>query len=1110
MHSLKTADSRITELCNELASLTVFLEAVERTLKGCHPLDTAHVNEELWHQSELCLVDCQVTLNELAVLVDKIKCSNNTRRFGWRLRAVVDLSVYSPDIGIFRDKIHKSTWALQTLLHTITVSLSLRQNASQDMILFELDRLKVSIDEALLASRQPRQRFSHSLSADSRLARNLRNLAEAARHFHSAASSTASTIRDHSGSLLGDFPPHRRERVETFIRTAGRHASGHETPATVISTSANSASIAISPRSLRVTASASRWPAVEDDEDDESEFEKLFLEGLEDLAKDSIRRKEFEKAIAFLTEAIQRKEKARSGKGDLPRLQAQLALCYLFGDDWKQAEPIVSALVNHKEAFSDLGPVVWTMLHALALAYLSTYAFEGALETCKRAFHAQGKWARTKQLDRRDVEGSVETTALLATIFHMEGDYIAAEIYRRQLPEDFVYNHCSDPREFLASQFDLVGDVLGDDLSDLCDYSPLSNSPDFQQLRINTRPSMHVSIQRLTALHRTLTVNAGDLSPLRARHRQWEKFEMDTNKEVVVSTSDTVVETETSDEAATRDSNSPRNTAVASGFRRRATKMFETGRGLHRTWCRWSAEADSAASSTPSPIRRWLKGTSILVAKPARAMLRRRSDSDTKLADYARWEGPKTFRGLPISRPIIADSSEWWPTFRLPVGHPGTILDDHVIPDTAREGYTTPENTADDETSVTTTHNSVSCTDTFQDRGSETDPETSEVPEQPVTPHTANIPRSSCPAELMDTSFSVTSQQKAFNQVDVLDVLLDYLQTPQEQSAQPSYDKGEIQRLDSPTVNNYSRPIAPESRPRFGTAHDSDTPRTTTVIEEANRKNATREAGHLWMNTGSKKMRKPGTTLHRGHDRLEPKFAKGREKPRYGPTTTALSQEETAVLSKLADILASLTTRKDLKADKLHAAKLELEALSAYLEKWGTDSTLCRDVRNVIESLPGHLGDPAEWSELQDSGYSSVGSGSSETLSSSDATSPVSDHVSGDSEPQVTGHMDGMKPEHREPKRRLSEMARDGAADRPKLGSSQHPKPHANGSRVMSAGPNRARWRRTGDYLPERGGYGKDKETTEQHLAAANSDIKPGAAVSLTYAPGDPDLGTFF
>ncbi|KAL2172247.1 hypothetical protein VTG60DRAFT_6625 [Thermothelomyces hinnuleus] len=48
-HALKTADARITELCNELANLTAFLEAVERTLKGYRPLDSAYVDEDLWH-----------------------------------------------------------------------------------------------------------------------------------------------------------------------------------------------------------------------------------------------------------------------------------------------------------------------------------------------------------------------------------------------------------------------------------------------------------------------------------------------------------------------------------------------------------------------------------------------------------------------------------------------------------------------------------------------------------------------------------------------------------------------------------------------------------------------------------------------------------------------------------------------------------------------------------------------------------------------------------------------------------------------------------------------------------------------------------------------------
>ncbi|KAK4102716.1 hypothetical protein N658DRAFT_484976 [Parathielavia hyrcaniae] len=414
-------------------------------------------------------------------LVDKIKHNARTRGFGWRVRAAVDLSVYGPDIGMFRDKIHKSNWALQTLLHTITVSLSLRNNASQDMVLFELDRLKSSIDEALLASLRPPQGFGHSLSSDTRVARNLRNLAQAAKHFHSAASSTASTIRDHAGSLLGDFPAYRRERVETFIRSAPSYVSptGRETPATAVSPAPDSvrappspSSPLANPRPLRVaTTTAPRWSVAEGDEDDEEkddeeeddevEFEEMFLDGLEDLARDSIRRKQFEKAIALRNQAIQRNQKASSVKKDVRWLQTQLALCHFFSDDWQQAEPIVSVLATSAEPSSYLASLVWTMLHALALAHLSKYAFDNTLNMCKNAIQAQRRWARSRQLDRRDVKSCAETTGLLATIFHMQGDFIAAEIYRRQLPEQFVYQHCSNPREFLARQRDLLRGVLG-------------------------------------------------------------------------------------------------------------------------------------------------------------------------------------------------------------------------------------------------------------------------------------------------------------------------------------------------------------------------------------------------------------------------------------------------------------------------------------------------------------------------------------------------------------------------------------------------------------------------------------------------------------------------
>jgi hypothetical protein len=211
------------------------------------------------------------------------------------------------------------------------------------MILFELERLKVSITEALHASYRPPQGFSYSAPADSRVSHNLHNLAQAAKRFHSTASSTVSTIRDRAGgSSLGDFSNYRRERLVTFARSAHAHiVTGHEAPAPEVFLAPESASSLRSPAatnvrplSVPVAASTHQWPSVEDDEEEEAEFEKLFLDGLEDLARDNIRRKEFEKAVKLITQAIQRKDKAGFGKKDLRRLQLLLALCHFFRDDW--------------------------------------------------------------------------------------------------------------------------------------------------------------------------------------------------------------------------------------------------------------------------------------------------------------------------------------------------------------------------------------------------------------------------------------------------------------------------------------------------------------------------------------------------------------------------------------------------------------------------------------------------------------------------------------------------------------------------------------------------------------------------------------------------------
>ncbi|AEO60311.1 hypothetical protein MYCTH_2129404 [Thermothelomyces thermophilus ATCC 42464] len=309
------------------------------------------------------------------------------------------------------------------------------------MILFELDRLKSSIDEALLASVRPSQGFSHGISSDARVARNLRNLAEAAKQFHSAASSTASTIRDHSGSSIGNFPAYRRERVESFIRSARELAAGSETPPSVEAASPPPDPVVRIPEE------------VENDEDDEAEFEVLFLNGLEDLARDSIRRTEFQKAIGLLTEAVRRQ-------------------------------------------------VILTMLHAVALGCLSTYRFDSALSTCKKVIKAQKRWARATCTVRRTVQGCSETTGLLATIYEMQGDYIAVEIYR-PLRDDIPEFSNRSPTASMPGYLGFYGPRGSPDRDDRA-QSPGKRNP---------------------SLRRNLTAIGGDVSPsplLRPSRHQWE------------------------------------------------------------------------------------------------------------------------------------------------------------------------------------------------------------------------------------------------------------------------------------------------------------------------------------------------------------------------------------------------------------------------------------------------------------------------------------------------------------------------------------------------------------------------------------------------------------
>ncbi|KAJ0116789.1 hypothetical protein J7T55_009940 [Diaporthe amygdali] len=691
--SCRGAETRITGLCDELESLTSGLEAIDRTLKGRNALDLALVEDDLWKQCELALDDCHVTLNSLGVLVQKIRETVRSKAWAWRVRAVVNLNVYGGDLAAFRDKVHKSNWALQTMLQTINVTLSLRNHASQEAILFELDRLKSSIEEALRASIRPVGGFAHRPAdhSDARVARNLRNLAQAARHFHSAASTTASTIRDGSRggapwqaypgadvdvSLMGDLPSFRRERVEEYVREGRRHrrslSSGLTSPSFSPSGEQTSRLRRGSRSPRRPTAIHSPRPlsfsrttenvivpesvtaaTAEDDEDDDDEFERLFLDGLEELAKDRIKERDFDKAIEFLQEAMKREVGSRSDNEGFRNMQVQLALCYLLQRRWEMAEPIITGLAKNKAATD---AVTCNLLHSMALVHLSLYLFDKALTVCREALLAKKKLLKKEKID---VEDYAQTQGLLVMIYEMKGDWMRAEVYQSQLPASFVYTHPRNEVEFISAHPSLLATVLGDNLPDFSVPVPRV-TPGLHELD-GSGPDTCPPSQPAPALKRNHTYNGA--SPLKVKFTQQLKYENDTSKIAYTpesastedacpqSSLDLSTSEDADDEASPTTSPEPE-----SPIRRRLSRMFGGRRDQPLQPAKVSAppldecaDVPARVLTRPAPKPGWVNV--MLRFKKPRKLLRKASHDDESSDDTPGDLGkPKEFKLLYMER----------------------------------------------------------------------------------------------------------------------------------------------------------------------------------------------------------------------------------------------------------------------------------------------------------------------------------------------------------------------------------------------------------------------------------------------------------------------------
>lgn len=434
-------------------------------------------------------------------------------------------------------------------------SVSLRNSASQDAVLLALEQLKMSIDDALHASVLP---CSHS---DMRMSRNLRNLAEEARNFHSTASSTASTIHGGSESwdnhpdtaaisLAGDLSPFKRERIKGFIDRQREHYQNHDAYSTLIPVSSESEAEV---ESYERHASKYVRRQFEYDDlngDDDVELELLFVDGLEELACGHIRDGCYAKAIEFLQQALRHDVKNFS-RERLRRLYVLLSVSYILQGEWRLAEPYVLQLENAEEKY-DLD-VAGSLLHAVALGHLCVFSFDGAMARCRQA------WRIRKKLLRLGEDGNKEwdeyqcnnALGLLATIYETTGDYIRSEILWQQQP-GFEYIHPTSEADYLQ-KFSILLHMVPDTSDNTRDNT--SDNQKFVNSESSTTHEMDgegIPLSSAGAAEEDNTAVRDDgqcvtsgLTPgstvrrkesrLRVKLSQWERLENDTAKEMYIS-----------------------------------------------------------------------------------------------------------------------------------------------------------------------------------------------------------------------------------------------------------------------------------------------------------------------------------------------------------------------------------------------------------------------------------------------------------------------------------------------------------------------------------------------------------------------------------------------
>ncbi|ETS75383.1 hypothetical protein PFICI_12327 [Pestalotiopsis fici W106-1] len=427
LQSVHYADAGYSGLCVELNNLIGFSRSISRALQGCqrHPMALAPIDEDVWKQSRNAIRDSQQAIDDLNALIKRIGGPSRSNSIFRRGKIATEIHFHTREISAFREKIRLSNLALQTLLQVINVSLSLRSNTSQTIILKELERLNRYLENSTRAAADNNPLFELDKS-DAHVVQNLNNLVRAVGDFHASASVQASTIfsgsqlltratqdQDSASSVVQHTTTiSKRRHIESFLRqTRLPSRRNSRTPS-------GNFNLPSSPFQVD-------YPEVVADEE-ANNLDRTLAGGFSKMAQKALRKFDFAKAEQGFQQALDRYKISAPDDAHHSRLRTQLAICsFLQG----KGSGIEDAVIDLAEFRGTKRPVAHQLLYNLALSHMHNLKFEAAHKICSRLWEDMSKPGSSAHLKKNDL------FRLLVISYRSSDKELYAEALEEQHPE---------------------------------------------------------------------------------------------------------------------------------------------------------------------------------------------------------------------------------------------------------------------------------------------------------------------------------------------------------------------------------------------------------------------------------------------------------------------------------------------------------------------------------------------------------------------------------------------------------------------------------------------------------------------------------------------------